>query len=231
MKVSVIVLTADPTKPMAQSAMKAVMETVPKPFELVVDHVSGPEFGFSNGVNRMARASRGENLILVNDDCIPSPGWVEKLLAAAEDPKVGVVGGLPEGASDRYVSFGLVLIKAEAFRRVGGLDERYRLGHEDEDFCLRAVKAGYSIRSVDVGASHLKNASSRTLRATGLHVKGAVIFGVDHEQPPLRVVAKALWALSYNLRFAAKDLPPAAVVRNLFHKARRPEGRRYRNGF
>ena len=213
--VSVIMLTTDPTKPMVQSAMKAVMDTVPKPFELIVNHVTGSEFGFSKGVNRMARGARGENIILVNDDCIPPAGWVEKLLEQAKYPGVGIVGGLAEGASETYVSFGLVLIKSELFRRIGGLDERYRLGYEDKDFCLRAVEAGFKIHCVDVGAAHLKNASSRTLRATGLHVRGAVIFGVDHGQPPLKVVGRALWAFSYNVRYAVRDFPPAAVLRGL----------------
>ena len=198
--------------------MRAIMETTPKPFELIVNHVSANEFGFSNGVNRMVRGARGQNLILINDDCMPSPGWVEKLLEATEEPGVGIVGGLPDGASDNFVTFGLVLIKAEVFERIGGLNERYRLGHEDVDFCLRAVEAGFTIRHVDVGAAHLKNTSSRTLRATALHVRSTVTFGIDHGYSPLRVVAKALWAFSYNLRYVARNFPLAITLRRLKHR-------------
>jgi GT2 family glycosyltransferase len=208
-------LTTDPTKPMAQSAMKAIMETTPKPFELIVDHVSANEFGFSNGINRMVRGARGQNIILINDDCIPPPGWVERLLDAADEPEVGIVGGLPKVASSNFVAFGLVLIKEDVFKRIGGLDERFRLGHEDEDFCLRAMKAGFTIRHVDVAAVHLKNTSSRTLRATALRVRGTITFGVDQGYSPFRVVAKALWVFSYNLRYAARSFPLAMMLRKL----------------
>jgi GT2 family glycosyltransferase len=211
-------LTTDPTKPMVQSAMKAVMETTPKPFELIVNHVSAKEFGFSNGINRMVRGAKGQNIILINDDCIPPPGWVEKLLDATDEPGVGIVGGLPNGASGNFVAFGLVLIKAEVFKRIGGLDERFRLGHEDEDFCLRAMKAGFTIRHVDIAAVHLKNTSSRTLRATALRVRGTVTFGVDQGYSPFRVVAKALWVFSYNLRYAVRSFPLAITLRKLKHR-------------
>lgn len=221
MRVSVIMLTTDPAKPMSQSVMKAVMATVPKPFEFMVDHVTSTEFSFSNGVNRMVRAARGENLILINDDCIPPSGWVEMLLSAAEDPRVGIVGGLSEGSSGTFVPFGLVLIKSEVFKRIGGLDERYRLGHEDSDYCSRAREAGFEIRKVDVGAIHLKNTSSRTLRATRLHVRGAVIFGVDRGQSPLKIVADAIWTLSYNFRYAVRDLPLAGGLREIMHKVQK----------
>jgi GT2 family glycosyltransferase len=208
---------------MVQSAIRTIMETTPKPFELIVNHVSANEFGFSNGVNRMVRGARGQNLILINDDCVPSAGWVEKLLAAAGDPGVVIVGGLPDGASENFVTFGLVLIKAEVFKRLGGLNERYKLGHEDEDFCLRAVKAGFKIMHVDVGAVHLKNTSSRTLRATALHVRSTVTFGIDHGYSPLRIVAKAVWAFSYNLRYAARNFPLAITVRRLKHRLSRDD--------
>jgi GT2 family glycosyltransferase len=211
-------LTTDPTKPMVQSAMRAIMETAPKPFELIVNHVSSNEFGFSNGVNRMVRGAKGQNVILVNDDCILAPGWAEKLLDAAREQDVGIVGGLPEGASGDFVSFGLVLIKAEVFKRIGGLDERYRLGQEDKEFCMRAVGAGFRIRHMDVGAVHLKNTSSRTLKATSLHVRSTITFGVDHGYSPLRVVVKALWAFSYNLRHAARSFPLAITLRRLKHR-------------
>jgi GT2 family glycosyltransferase len=218
LEVSVIVLTTDPTKPMVQSVLKAIMETTPKPFELVVDHVSSSEFGFSSGINRMVRGARGENLILVNDDCKPSPGWVEKMVTTASEPGVGIVGGLLDGASDEFVTFGLVLIRREVFRRIGGLNERYRLGHEDTDFCLRAVEAGFKVKCVDVGATHLRQTSSRTLRATSLHVRSTVTYGIDRGYSPFKVVFDALWIFSYNFRYAARTFPLAAILRGLKHR-------------
>jgi GT2 family glycosyltransferase len=155
---------------------------------------------------------------LINDDCVPPPGWVEKLTAAAREPGVGIVGGLPDGASEDFVTFGLVLIRREVFKRIGGLNERYKLGHEDSDFCLRAVRAGFKVKCVDVGAAHLKGTSSRSMRATALHVRSTVTYGVDHGYPPQKIVAKALWTLSYNARYAAKTFPLAVALRRLKHQ-------------
>jgi len=45
--------------------------------------------GYSRAVNRAARGARGEALVLLNDDCVVDPGYVERL-AAALDPAAGV---------------------------------------------------------------------------------------------------------------------------------------------
>jgi len=51
------------------------------------------EFNFSTAVNRAAQAARGDYLVLLNDDTeVRSPDWVEKMLAQAQAPGVGVVG-------------------------------------------------------------------------------------------------------------------------------------------
>lgn len=44
-----------------------------------------------------------------------------------------------------FVTFACVLIKAEVFRKVGLLDERYFMYLEDVDFCLRVKGAGFHI--------------------------------------------------------------------------------------
>jgi len=46
--------------------------------------------GFSRAVNRAARAAAGDVLVLVNDDCVCRPGFVERL-AAAVRPADGLV--------------------------------------------------------------------------------------------------------------------------------------------
>jgi len=45
----------------------------------------------------------------------------------------------------QMVSFACVLIKADIYQKLRGLDERYRNGYEDCDFCLRAVRNGYKV--------------------------------------------------------------------------------------
>lgn len=45
----------------------------------------------------------------------------------------------------QFVTFACVLIKAEVFRKVGLLDERYFMYLEDVDYCLSAGRAGFTI--------------------------------------------------------------------------------------
>lgn len=46
--------------------------------------------GYSRAVNRAARAAEGDTLVLLNDDSLVDPGYVERLIAAL-DPASGVV--------------------------------------------------------------------------------------------------------------------------------------------
>ncbi len=51
------------------------------------------EFNFSTAVNQAARVARGDYLVLLNDDTeVRSPDWVQRMLAQAQAPGVGVVG-------------------------------------------------------------------------------------------------------------------------------------------
>ena len=46
--------------------------------------------GYSRAVNRAARRAQGEALVLLNDDSVVEPGYVERI-AGALDPAAGVV--------------------------------------------------------------------------------------------------------------------------------------------
>jgi GT2 family glycosyltransferase len=60
----------------------------------------GANFGFAGAVNRgvhgvtfaLSSGVRPEFLVLVNQDCIVSEGWLEPLVAAFEDPRVAIAG-------------------------------------------------------------------------------------------------------------------------------------------
>lgn len=59
---------------------------------LVVAPVTG-EFSFSHSVNEGVRAAEGELVVLLNDDTeVIEPAWLDRMVAVAQDPKVGVVG-------------------------------------------------------------------------------------------------------------------------------------------
>jgi GT2 family glycosyltransferase len=49
--------------------------------------------GFVEGCNQGAKLAKGDYLLLLNNDAIPQPGWLEPLIALADaDPTVGAVG-------------------------------------------------------------------------------------------------------------------------------------------
>src|SRR4030095_3642675 len=71
-------------------------------------HVEGVRFvksavnlGFAGGCNVGARAARGESLVLLNDDAIVEPGWLDWLVRCADaNPTAGAVGScvlFPDG--------------------------------------------------------------------------------------------------------------------------------------
>lgn len=57
--------------------------------------------GFARACNEGARVARGRYIVLLNNDTLPTPGWLEKMLElAAGEPQVGVVGSkllFPDG--------------------------------------------------------------------------------------------------------------------------------------
>ena len=63
--------------------------------------ISDVNLGFGGGCNRAARVARGEYLVLLNDDAEVEPGWLERLVATADEhPEAGVVGSrilFPDG--------------------------------------------------------------------------------------------------------------------------------------
>lgn len=61
----------------------------------------------------------------------------------------------------KWISFACVLVKAEVFKVAGMLDEKFFMYYEDEDFCRRAVRKGFScIRTSAARVVHLQGKSS-----------------------------------------------------------------------
>jgi GT2 family glycosyltransferase len=57
--------------------------------------------GFARACNEGARMARGRYIVFLNNDTLPTPGWLEKMLElAAAEPQVGIVGSkllFPDG--------------------------------------------------------------------------------------------------------------------------------------
>ena len=71
--------------------------------------------GFGRAINTGVRAGTGEAIVLVNDDAIVAPGFVDAIVAPFSDPAVGMVAGLmtiPD--TDLVDGFGIELDRALA---------------------------------------------------------------------------------------------------------------------
>jgi len=156
--------------------------------------------GFPAGVNQGIRVAKGRQVLLLNNDCIVTTGWLRRLLDALHgDPVVGLVGPSSNNVSggqqvpanyrdagsidgfawdwgadhghecmdvDRLVGFCLLIDRA-VIDRIGLLDERFGIGcFEDDDYCRRAIKAGF--RLIHARGAFVHHYGSRTFRGVGL---------------------------------------------------------------
>jgi GT2 family glycosyltransferase len=78
--------------------------------------------GFVRSVNRAARAARGRYLLLLNNDTQVQPGWLDELLAAFEDPEVGIAGSKLVYPSGHLQEAGAVL-RSDGSVELVGLNE------------------------------------------------------------------------------------------------------------
>ena len=145
--------------------------------------------GFPRGMNRGIQASTSQYVCLLNNDLRFAVGWMREMMRVAEaNPTVGVInptsstfGNYPPrgmslqayadsllARSGRFVEVGMcigfcMLIKREVLDKVGGLSEEVeRIFFEDEDFCMRAQRAGY--RSVVAEAAYVYHAEHKTVQ-------------------------------------------------------------------
>ena len=77
----------------------------------------------------------------------------------------------PQRRTD-WVSAAFLLVRSEAWRSVGGFDERFHMYCEDVDFCLRLQLAGWRLARADTRAGHDASWGSRRLGAhLGWHMR------------------------------------------------------------
>ncbi|MGC8979008.1 glycosyltransferase [Caldisericum sp.] len=116
--------------------------------------------GFSKAINEGIKVSRGEYIILLNDDNKLLPQFKDLWVGYLHEPflvdsKMGITGPLTaiqkidDDLEIEFVLFFCAMIKKEVFYHCGLLDEGFGLGgYEDIDFCYRAQKHGFHIARV-----------------------------------------------------------------------------------
>lgn len=129
---------------------------------------AGDRRGVNHARNAGARVARGRLLAYVDADDEVAPGWLAAIAAAGDAAEV-VGGALDQDAlnpspaaaiparltaegrlptSLGFLPFAVganLAVRADVLRRIGGWDERYRLGANDVDLSWRAQLAGHRL--------------------------------------------------------------------------------------
>jgi glycosyltransferase involved in cell wall biosynthesis len=150
-------------------ATKTLCDSVATKLTFKVIYCTEPRRGLSHVRNRAVAAARlcAEFLVFIDDDEVPSPGWLNSLRGCQSKYFADVVagpvvpyftssvprwiqdgryfhkGGHETGAVLKEASTSNVLIRMEVFDRIGSFDDRFALtGGEDSDFFIRAHAFG-----------------------------------------------------------------------------------------
>ena len=205
---------------------------------------SDRNLGWSGGNNlgiREALAAGARYVVLANNDIRVHPRWIAEAVAAAElSPDVAVIGfdvHEPQpGDADRdagysdacrrwapptttstpeYVGGMAMLVRGAAFEQLGLIDENFFAYGEENDFQIRARRAGYRILGINVPVWHYGQAGfgKTPFRASLLQTENNIQLLLKHHGPMelLRAVVDHL----YRFRSAARTPASTAVERRL----------------
>jgi GT2 family glycosyltransferase len=76
----------------SRDGSRAYLRTLARRFGHVELILNDANAGFAAACNQGLSRARGDLLVLLNNDAIVAPGWLERLAAHAADPEVGLVG-------------------------------------------------------------------------------------------------------------------------------------------
>jgi len=114
---------------------KKYIEGLGIPFKLVWNEKA---VGFAKAVNEAIEISKGDYIVLLNNDILlldrKRNEWLEMLVEPFKDSSVGITGPLldPSGPAggEYFIIFFCVMIKREVFNKIGLLDPIFGVGEE-----------------------------------------------------------------------------------------------------
>jgi GT2 family glycosyltransferase len=206
-------------------------------------HVSERNLGWSGGNNlgiQLALQMGARYVVLANNDIRVDCRWIDVAVQVADqDPRVGVVGFdviEPIAQSDDalarfetaqasrqtwresaplYVGGMAMFVRAELFERLGFIDEHFFAYGEENDFQIRARKAGYRIVAVDVPVWHYGQASFGRVprRAAVLQTRNNIQLLIKHASVPTLLRAGVRHVRDRLLAKPGQEPPPAVEQR------------------
>lgn len=161
--------------------------------------------GPSAARNRGVQEARGELIALTDDDCLPTPTWLESLVNAHRQCPEALVGGMTfngltddlfattsqmiidlvydhfnaEETSAYFLTSNNILCSRAAFSEIGGFDAAFaRAGAEDRDFCDRWRAGGRPLHLVPTATIEHRHAQTlkQFLRLHYRYGRGAYLY-------------------------------------------------------
>jgi GT2 family glycosyltransferase/SAM-dependent methyltransferase len=166
--------------------------------------------GFPAGVNQGVRASRGQQIVLLNNDTVVMPGWLAGLLHALDlDPSIGLVGPRTNWPKSPQVE-AAIASPGEALAHAAQIAESHRGLVQDVDellgFCLLVrrdvfAKIGYFDERFGIGQCEDIDFCRRARRGGFRNViaRSAFVYHVGH-QTFLTIPNDARGLLTENMR-------------------------------
>ena len=162
--------------------------------------------GYTKATNEGIKASKGEYIVLLNNDIELLPQqhnqWIETLKAPFDDYHVGISGPMVcdsrIGGGHKYAIFFCVMIPRKVMDDVGLLDEMFSPGFcEDNDWCARAELLRYRIAQVP--DSNYKMSGNNMVGSFPIYHKGNRTFS------PLSTTSAVF---ERNIKLLHKKYPP-----------------------
>lgn len=139
--------------------LRALENQTIKPNSIQVIDDSEDDLGPAYSRNLGWRKGKSQIVAFTDDDCVPSPNWIESIIEAFSDVSVDAIEGsitiesegehlsMDPHPRDRWNRFKTanMAYKREVLEAVGGFDERYFIHREDTDIAWRAINLGFSI--------------------------------------------------------------------------------------
>jgi len=145
------------------------------PFNLVV--ISDRD-GHVQAWNKALRISAPNDVIMLSDDVvIKDENWVEKLQRTAKEQGVGFSTPIADEKSRGMFKYpwglmGFCYLNRDAIEKVGYFDERFFCGYEEDDYCIRMMKAGLRPEKVkeEIYHTHVYNSTLGRIHGTKLEM-------------------------------------------------------------
>jgi len=91
--VSILLFSPDVSRPVTQRALRSIEKYADVPYELIIDDDKSPTWTITRAINRSVAKSKGEHILIFNDDCEATPHFLSEMLKVMEsDQRIGIVG-------------------------------------------------------------------------------------------------------------------------------------------